>query len=162
MSPAADPPQSALARMRIHVDQELHELHQQIGGVLEQVRQLGEVVDRIAKTVDAAAPAGAIWWPDLDAVERDKRMGELAEWVDGVFRTRYPDQAKQLAECWLDHPAMIDAVTAGWLAWIASYKAPGKLTGPITWQADPVHGMPAMLKALAEAPCGVSAHQRRR
>jgi hypothetical protein len=146
--------------MRIQLDQDLHEIRQQVTGVLEQVGRLADIVDRIAKTVDDHAPAGAIWWPDLDGAEGSKRWGELEMWIVDVLRARYPEQAKSLPECWDEHPAMIDAVTAGWLAWLAAYKAPGKLTGPITWQADITHGMPAMAKALDAVPCMAQGHRR--
>jgi hypothetical protein len=145
-----DPAHSATARLRVLIDQGDDDVRAEVG---KQIAELTKRVEKLTQAIEDTAPAGAVWWPDLTDAEAAPLWTKLETWVDDVFRARYPDKAEQLPGCWQDHPAMVDAVTAGWTAWIDAYRNPGKLTGPITWQADPVHGLPAMLKVLADTPC---------
>ncbi len=95
------------------------------GRVDELARLLARVADELADHTARAGPVAVPSWlmlptdPDLARTV----LAELTGWLGAVY-LRYPDAARDLPECWLWHPDVIEELL--WLmhAWAAAYQGP--------------------------------------
>jgi hypothetical protein len=83
-----------------------------LNGLAELRSQIDQILTILASQ-DDDAPA-AWFWLTMPDQERDEKLSELADWVETVLRTQYPDYlADQVRPCWPNHPE------ARWqLAWL--------------------------------------------
>lgn len=92
------------------------------GRVDQLAATLAEAVDDLAATGRRPDPVRPVSWiaHSQDLGETTRQLGELAEWVGSVY-LRYPVAARELPDCWLWHPDIVEELA--WLhqAWQAAY-----------------------------------------
>ena len=86
------------------------------GTVLDDIPELRRQLERILTLLceeDDATPGGWFWLT-MNEQEREKKFGELYDWVETVLRPQYSDYlGEQIRPCWPNHPE------ARWeLAWL--------------------------------------------
>ncbi len=128
------PPTDPVAGLSLEVES----LRRKVAGLPEKVAQLSatvaQAIDDLAGSGRRADPVRPVSWiahssdPELVAAQ----LGELARWVAEVY-LRYPIAARELPDCWLWHPDMVEELA--WLhqAWQAAY---GPETGTVAAAGD--------------------------
>ncbi len=95
---------------------------------------LAQAVDDLAGSGRRADPVRPVSWigDSADPAQVAAALGELADWVGRVY-LRYPVAARELPDCWLWHPDVVEELA--WLqqAWQAAY---GPETGTIAAAGD--------------------------
>jgi hypothetical protein len=83
---------------------------------------VAQAVDDIATGGRRPDPVRPVSWiaHATDLAETTRQLAELAEWVAAVY-LRYPVAARELPDCWLWHPDVVEELA--WLhqAWQAAY-----------------------------------------
>lgn len=93
---------------------------------------------------DMIASAGAIRWEDLTGERRIDTWQKLREFVHW-WAARYSIPKNQLPDCWFQHPAIVEELTALKSARQASFSDQDQGLGPIGW-----HERMALLRARLE------------
>jgi hypothetical protein len=109
-----------------------------VAGLPGQVEQLAatlaQALDEFAATGRGADPVRPVSWigETTDRATAAQALSELADWVARVY-LRYPIAARELPDCWLWHPDMVEELA--WLqqAWQAAYSPD---TGTVGAAAD--------------------------
>lgn len=132
-SPGAE----ALAGLAREVEQ-LRRTVRTVAGLPGRVEQLAatlaQAVDDLAggpKRPDPVRPSS--WLAHAtDPDQAARALGELTQWVGEVY-LRYPVAARELSDCWLWHPDVIEELAWLHLAWQLAY---GEHTGTVTAVGD--------------------------
>ena len=116
------------------------------------VQELAGGLEELASRQRQAKPAPA-WWPTMAGDEHAERWPAFIAWVRDVLAVRYPrETGRAVTPCWADHPAAVDALTAAWLTWQASYLNRGaEPRDAATWQAVT---LPEMLERVGKEVSG--------
>lgn len=72
-------------------------------------------------------------WRDISDEDRPEACRELAEWVQGWLVPRYGIPRKQVPDCWFDHPALVEELSALHTAWLIAFDGADAGYGPIGW-----------------------------
>ena len=70
-------------------------------------------------------------WDQLDPGERRARWSELCQWVEWFVR-RYPVES-DIPPCWHQHPAVVDELTALWVAHAGAWYPGMAPNAPLGW-----------------------------
>jgi hypothetical protein len=76
----------------------------------------------LAKAMAAGPRAQAPTWAGLSPEDHDTQLAELAEWVDGMLRSSYPDSAP--AACWPNHWQAVWELSTLAAEWRRIYQRP--------------------------------------
>lgn len=116
------------------------------------VQELAGGLEELATRQRQAKPAPA-WWPTMAGDEHAERWPALVAWVRDVLAVRYPrETGRAVTPCWADHPTAVDALTAAWLTWQASYlNRAAEPRDAATWQAVT---LPEMLQRASDELSG--------
>jgi hypothetical protein len=95
---------------------------------------VAQAIDDLAATGRRTDPIRPVSWiaESTDPEQTATALGELADWVGRVY-LRYPVAARDLTDCWLWHPDVVEELA--WLqqAWQAAY---GPETGTVSAAGD--------------------------
>lgn len=72
-------------------------------------------------------------WADIPSSTAPELWVRLATWVDAI-RVRYAVDAASIPPCWFLHGALVEELTALWLAHRDAYAPAAAATAPLTWQ----------------------------
>jgi hypothetical protein len=136
-NPDAPATRGALAGLAREVDA-LRRAVRTLAGLPARVDQLAatlaQALDDLSATGRRPDPVRPVSWiaHSHDLGETTRRLTELAEWVGQVY-LRYPVAARELPDCWLWHPDIVEELA--WLhqAWQVAYHPN---TGTIAAAAD--------------------------
>jgi hypothetical protein len=105
--------------------------------------------------IDAAADSGRDASTSRAARDAEALLAKLASWVGGVY-LRYSD-ARQLPDCWLWHPDVVEELLWLHAAWLAAYaeQAPPSAVGD--WHDRQRPGVARRIKQYA-GMCSLEAH----
>lgn len=132
---------------------ELHTRVDQLGATLAQA------LDDLAGTGRRADPVRPVSWiaESTDPQLATTALRELAEWVGQVY-LRYPIAARELPDCWLWHPDMVEELA--WLhqAWRSAYGAEtGSIAAAGDWHDRYRPGVVARIRAASRS-CSLENH----
>jgi hypothetical protein len=131
-------------------------LHAKVDQLSETVAQ---AVDDLAATGRRSDPVRPVSWigDSTDPDATTTALGELADWVGRVY-LRYPIAARDLPDCWLWHPDVVEELA--WLhqAWQAAY-APetGTVGAAGDWHDRYRPGVAARIRTAARG-CSLENH----
>jgi hypothetical protein len=116
-------------------------------------------VDDLAGAQRRPEPTRPVSWltHSTDLPETARRLGELADWVAQVYM-RYPVAARELPDCWLWHPDVVEELA--WLhqAWQVAYdEETGSITAAGDWHDRYRPGVAARVRAAVRM-CSLEVH----
>jgi hypothetical protein len=163
-SPTPEPIRPEVVAGLVREVDALRKAVRKVAGLQGQVEQLAatlaQVLDEFAATGRAADPARPVSWigetADPDAATRALR--ELADWVGRVY-LRYPIAARELPDCWLWHPDMVEELA--WLhqAWQAAYSPDtGTVGAAADWHDRYRPGVVARIRTANFNSCSLENH----
>ena len=134
-----------IARLRKDLDDLAHQSGDTFVGLVERI-------EGIESDAGSAASIPTAWcWRDLGPRAGEELWDQLTDWVDWV-RSRYP-LARKIPTCWVDHPEIVEELTALWLAWQAAYQdRNASLTAAADWHD---RWLPGLLYRLEHGPFAV-------
>lgn len=148
------------------LSREVHALRQAISKMVGLPAKVDQLADTLAAAIDDLAGPGrpgdpvrpVSWIADTDEPEgTGARLNELARWVSDVYM-HYPIAARELPDCWLWHPDVVEELA--WLhqAWRAAY---GPETGTVAaagdWHDRYRPGVVARIRAAVRM-CSLESH----
>jgi hypothetical protein len=80
-------------------------------------------------------PSGPITWAFLDPERETQQLAELTEWVDWM-RWRFTLDHRTVTECWAQHGAVVEELSALYTAWQASYAYSNDGAAPLHWMTQ--------------------------
>lgn len=134
-----------------------------LAGLPARVDQLestvAQAVDDIATGGRRPDPVRPVSWiaHSHDLAETTRRLTELAEWVAAVY-LRYPVAARELPDCWLWHPDVVEELA--WLhqSWQAAYSAEtGSIAAAGDWHDRYRPGVAARIRSAVRT-CSLEVH----
>jgi hypothetical protein len=122
---------------------------------------LAQVVDNLATSGRRPDPVRPVSWiaHSRDLPETTRRLEELAGWVGQVY-LRYPVAARELPDCWLWHPDIVEELA--WLhqAWEAAYDPnTGTVAAAADWHDRYRPGAVSRIRA-SNRVCSLENHQQ--
>lgn len=130
-------------------------------GQVEQVAAtLAQALDEFAATGRGVDPVRPVSWigETTDPTRAAQALEELADWVGRVY-LRYPLAARELPDCWLWHPDMVEELA--WLqqAWQAAYSPDtGTVGAAADWHDRYRPGAVARIRAANFDSCSLENH----
>jgi len=91
-------------------------------------------LDRARLIPDQFAPI-PVCWPILDDHELSTRHLELEDWVLWVT-DRYVLDHRMIPECWEEHSALVEELSALHTAWVTAFAADARGDDPLRWHSD--------------------------
>jgi hypothetical protein len=79
-------------------------------------------------------PTLPVCWATMNDLQTEDALDELQDWVLWVVE-RYSLDHRVVPECWDNHGAMIEELSALRTAWIAAYAVTGSPAAPLAWHA---------------------------
>lgn len=145
MTTSQAPPDSTALQLLRHAEA-ISALRRRLEQALEeQAQTAADLHDRVTRIEDHRADgltrSGTSWcWRDLGPQAAEALTRELNAWVTWL-RERY-SLNRRIPACWDQHPALIEELTALWLAWQAAYTQPdAHLASPAEWHDRWLPGM---------------------
>jgi hypothetical protein len=135
-----------------------------VAGLQGQVEQLAatlaQALDEFAAAGRGVDPVRPVSWigETTDPSAAARALGELADWVGRVY-LRYPLAARELPDCWLWHPDMVEELA--WLqqTWQAAYSPDtGTVGAAADWHDRYRPGVTARIKAANHHSCSLENH----
>lgn len=80
-------------------------------------------------------PTLTVSWMFMDAVQIEEALEELSDWI-AWLATRYNLDHRVIPECWDNHGALIEELSALRTAWIASYCLTARPEAPLEWHQN--------------------------
>jgi len=123
---------------------------------------VAQAVDDLAATGRRADPVRPVSWIGYtgDPEPAGSALAELADWVGAVY-LRYPVAARELPDCWLWHPDMVEELA--WLqqAWEAAYSPDtGTVAAAGDWHDRYRPGVAVRIRAANRNSCSLENHLR--
>ncbi len=132
------------------------------GQVEQLAATLAQALDQFAATGRAERVRPVSWIADpgvtADPTAAARALGELAQWVGRVY-LRYPAAARELPDCWLWHPDMVEELA--WLqqAWEHAYgPETGSISAAADWHDRYRPGVTARIKTANPHSCSLENH----
>ncbi|HEX3827248.1 MAG TPA: hypothetical protein VHV82_08255 [Sporichthyaceae bacterium] len=91
--------------------------------------------DRTEQLAADLFPTLPVCWAELNEVQTEDALEELADWVDWAV-TRYALDHRVIPECWDSHGALIEELSALRTAWVAAHCVTGRPEAPLEWHAN--------------------------
>ena len=165
-SPAPEPIRPEVVAGLVREVDALRKAVRKVAGLPGQVEQLAatlaQALDEWAATGRGADPVRPVSWigETTDSATTMRALGELADWVGRVY-LRYPIAARELPDCWLWHPDMVEELA--WLqqAWQAAYSPDtGTVGAAADWHDRYRPGVVARIRAANFDSCSLENHLR--
>jgi len=120
-----------------NVPDDLRALRDHLAGIPSDIEaRLDRLAGQIAAIAlgDSAESGPPVSWFDVtDADVAERMLTELADWVKRVVR-RYPE-SRQLGNCWMHHPELVEQLIVLRLLWMRAYRNPdGQVEKAAEWQ----------------------------
>lgn len=77
-------------------------------------------------------PTLPVCWATLDELQTEDALDELADWVLWAL-DRYSLDRRVIPECWDNHGALVEELSALRTAWIAAFCITGPPGAPLDW-----------------------------
>lgn len=102
--------------------------------------------------------ASPVHWPSLTTEERERRTGELQDWVDQLL-SRFAFDTRVIPPCWLRHNGMVETLSALRDHERASYADAAPATAAVDWLRA-LRDVESLLRDLAgKTQCTAQAHR---
>ena len=113
--------------------------------------------DPLNRSGNAAAPGSrAVRWRDLAPEQARVEWNTLRQWVEWVT-TRFDVPVSLVPNCWWQHPALVEELSALHVAWRTAYDQQDSGLGPVMW-LERWHNAKARLRAAYPGSCN-NGHQ---
>ncbi|MCO4252160.1 hypothetical protein [Pseudarthrobacter raffinosi] len=125
----------------------------QIGALQEGMQALVEMMDDLLAVPPKNKPAP--WnWKELTGPDAAKLMEALGAWVDWINERYGVTDNSRILGCWYLHTAVVEELTAAWVAWQAAYYGhKNAVTDAATWHDGTFW---PMLERIRSKPWGFS------
>ena len=104
-------------------------------------------------------PSGPITWAFLDADKEAEQLVELTKWVHWL-RWRFTLDHRTVPECWAQHGALLEELSALYTAWQNSYAYSNDGAAPLQWMAQFAFARQRLADWNARSGCRPSEHRR--
>ena len=100
---------------------------------------------------DAAAGSRPVRWRDLGPEDAAPEWAALRDWVQWVT-TRFDIPITLIPNCWWQHPALVEELSALHVAWRTAYDPQDSGLGPLMW-LERWHAARTRLRAAYSGSC---------
>ena len=99
-----------------------------------------------------------VCWVSLDGQELEERREELADWV-AWLRDRYGLDHRTVPDCWLQHGALLEELSALHIAWVAAFSIDARGDDPLRWHQDFAAARQRLGDWISRSGCRPSEHR---